>query len=168
MIGITLGVVIGYFAFKIDEESYVLKSDLKDFGIRYNLSTAFLRDLFPDEIVYLDNGQVTFTPIDPDLSLHEYDWHNLVNVDGRLDYRLDGQSIVITGIDVSKFQATIDWSKVKEENINFAMLRVGYRAILKERSSLIVSFMNMRLVLFKMTLILVYIFSHKRSMKQKL
>ena len=127
VIGIALGVVIGYFAFKIDENTYVLKSDLKDFGIRYNLSTAFLRDLFPNEIVYLDNGQVTFIPIDPELSLHEYDWRNLVNIDGRLDYRLDDKSLIVAGIDVSKFQGNIDWSKVKQEKIDFAMLRVGYR-----------------------------------------
>ncbi len=127
VIGIALGVVIGYFAFKIDENSYVLKSDLKDFGIRYNLSTAFLRDLFPNEIVYLDDGQVTFTPINPELSLHEYDWRNLVNVDGRLDYQLDGKSLIVAGIDVSKFQGNINWSKVKQDKIDFAMLRVGYR-----------------------------------------
>ncbi len=32
------------------------------------------------------------------------------------------------GIDVSKYQGTIDWSKVKESGVEFAMIRVGYRA----------------------------------------
>ncbi|WP_160561734.1 GH25 family lysozyme [Parablautia muri] len=32
------------------------------------------------------------------------------------------------GIDVSKYQGTIDWQKVKESGVEFAMVRVGYRA----------------------------------------
>ena len=31
------------------------------------------------------------------------------------------------GIDVSKYQGTIDWQKVKEAGVDFAMVRVGYR-----------------------------------------
>ena len=34
---------------------------------------------------------------------------------------------VTYGIDVSKYQGTIDWSKVKTAGIHFAMIRVGYR-----------------------------------------
>lgn len=32
------------------------------------------------------------------------------------------------GIDVSKYQGTIDWVKVKASGVEFAMIRVGYRA----------------------------------------
>lgn len=32
------------------------------------------------------------------------------------------------GIDVSKYQGTIDWAKVKASGVEFAMVRVGYRA----------------------------------------
>ncbi|MCI8935442.1 MAG: glycoside hydrolase family 25 [Lachnospiraceae bacterium] len=32
------------------------------------------------------------------------------------------------GIDVSKYQGTIDWAQVKEAGVEFAMIRVGYRA----------------------------------------
>jgi len=35
---------------------------------------------------------------------------------------------ITIGIDVSKYQGTIDWAKVKEAGIEFAMIRVGYRA----------------------------------------
>lgn len=35
---------------------------------------------------------------------------------------------VTRGIDVSKYQGTIDWAKVKEAGVEFAMIRVGYRA----------------------------------------
>lgn len=40
----------------------------------------------------------------------------------------DEVSGMAMGIDVSKYQGTIDWSKVKESGVEFAMIRVGYRA----------------------------------------
>ncbi|MDD6811137.1 MAG: GH25 family lysozyme [Lachnospiraceae bacterium] len=36
-------------------------------------------------------------------------------------------SQITMGIDVSRYQGTIDWAKVAESGINFAMVRVGYR-----------------------------------------
>ena len=39
-----------------------------------------------------------------------------------------GENTSVTyGIDVSKFQGTIDWSQVASSGVNFAMVRVGYR-----------------------------------------
>ena len=35
---------------------------------------------------------------------------------------------ITVGIDVSKYQGTVDWQKVKNAGIEFAMVRVGYRA----------------------------------------
>ena len=40
----------------------------------------------------------------------------------------DETSGITMGIDVSKYQGTIDWTKVKESGVEFAMIRVGYRA----------------------------------------
>lgn len=40
----------------------------------------------------------------------------------------DETANVTMGIDVSKYQGTIDWGKVKEAGVEFAMIRVGYRA----------------------------------------
>lgn len=40
----------------------------------------------------------------------------------------DEVSGVTMGIDVSKYQGTIDWGKVRESGVEFAMIRVGYRA----------------------------------------
>lgn len=40
----------------------------------------------------------------------------------------DEVGALTVGIDVSKYQGTIDWAKVKEAGISFAMIRVGYRA----------------------------------------
>ncbi len=40
----------------------------------------------------------------------------------------DETSEISMGIDVSKYQGTIDWAKVKASGVEFAMIRVGYRA----------------------------------------
>lgn len=37
------------------------------------------------------------------------------------------RSAILNGIDVSVYQGTIDWSKVKKDGIDFAMIRAGYR-----------------------------------------
>ncbi|MBR1623144.1 MAG: glycoside hydrolase family 25, partial [Pseudobutyrivibrio sp.] len=41
--------------------------------------------------------------------------------------RVGENDSVTYGIDVSKFQGTIDWSQVANSGVNFAMVRVGYR-----------------------------------------
>lgn len=48
-----------------------------------------------------------------------------VNIANISPDEFSGQTV---GIDVSKHQGTIDWSKVKAAGIDFAMIRVGYRA----------------------------------------
>ncbi len=40
----------------------------------------------------------------------------------------DETSGITMGIDVSKYQGTIDWKKVRDSGVEFAMIRVGYRA----------------------------------------
>ena len=51
-------------------------------------------------------------------------------VDGKLYYfDADGvmQKNVNFGIDVSKYQTSIDWNKVKKAGVNFVIIRIGYR-----------------------------------------
>ncbi len=45
---------------------------------------------------------------------------------GRMHYS-DNELLLLTGIDVSVFQGDIDWQKVAADEIDFAMLRVGFR-----------------------------------------
>ena len=40
----------------------------------------------------------------------------------------DETAATTLGIDVSKYQGTIDWAEVKASGVDFAMIRVGYRA----------------------------------------
>ena len=49
-----------------------------------------------------------------------------VNEQGFLTYNSDEYTCKI-GIDVSRYQGTIDWAQVKEVGVDFAILRLGYR-----------------------------------------
>lgn len=47
--------------------------------------------------------------------------------------RVQEQERVTIGIDVSRYQGTIDWNRVTESGIDFAMIRVGYRSAQEDR-----------------------------------
>lgn len=56
-----------------------------------------------------------------------YDWTCLQTLNGRKNYIVDGVTVTKQGIDVSSFQGEIDWKKVKEDGIDYAIIRLGYR-----------------------------------------
>ena len=55
-----------------------------------------------------------------------YDMAHLYYENGRAVYE-DEQYASVTGIDVSEFQGDIDWKAVKEDGIDFVMIRLGFR-----------------------------------------
>ncbi len=118
----------------VNPDRYILKTVIRELAVRYSPNTAFLRKLFPDEVIYLDeNGVVTFEDYDSELERNSHDW-------SRLEKREDGSMVYNDpdvkswqGIDVSKFSENVDWQKVKEQGIYFAMLRAGYRGYLEGR-----------------------------------
>ena len=57
----------------------------------------------------------------------KYDWNNLKLENGRMVYYEGGNAVSTTGIDVSDLQGSIDWQAVKNDGIDFAMLRCGRR-----------------------------------------
>ena len=57
-----------------------------------------------------------------------YEWENLsYDATGRAHYVVDGEELTRTGVDVSSHQGFIDWEAVAADDIQFAMLRIGYR-----------------------------------------
>lgn len=59
---------------------------------------------------------------------NEYDWRRLATDErGRKQYTNQENESASLGIDVSKYQGDIDWRKVKNDGIEFAILRGGYR-----------------------------------------
>ncbi len=114
-----------YFDLKkqyVAPEEYVMKEHIREYARNYGLPTSFLRDVFPEEVVYYDGGQIVFEPLDRNLNLHNYDWSLITKEDGVTYYPETYQ-----GVDVSSYSRDIDWYKVKESGIHFAMVRVGYR-----------------------------------------
>lgn len=61
----------------------------------------------------------------------EYNWENLNTEDANNFYLTDDDGNVIThmGIDVSKYQAAVNWEKVKKAGAEFAIIRLGYRGM---------------------------------------
>ena len=91
----------------------------------------FIQRFYDDVIVYkTSGGKFIYEPINRDLPQSDYDWSNLkeVGLDSReVQYVEDGQVTSIKGIDVSKYQEEIDWEKVAESGVKFAIIRLGYR-----------------------------------------
>ena len=57
-----------------------------------------------------------------------YDYERLVEQNGYKYYKdTEGNLVSSLGIDVSKYQETVDWQQVKAAGIDFVMIRLGFR-----------------------------------------
>lgn len=56
-----------------------------------------------------------------------YNFDNLKNEQGRFSYYEEGNLVSQTAIDVSDLKGKIDWERVSEDGIDFAMIRLGRR-----------------------------------------
>lgn len=89
---------------------------------------AILRDLYPEHVVMLDSGQYYFLPLQEDLAMNTYIDENFVaEENGFVSYQKDGEVLTRKGIDVSKYQGEIDWEAVKNDGVDYAIIRVGIR-----------------------------------------
>lgn len=87
-----------------------------------------IRPFYPDDIVLVSGGQFHFVPIKENLKKNSYTSENLTILEnGRFEYSENGQVISHLGIDVSKYQGSIDWEKVAADGVEFAYIRVGLR-----------------------------------------
>lgn len=79
--------------------------------------------------ILLDDGTYgeIFLPVYEDVPACSLQMDNLVTRNGYSFYTENNEITSIAGIDVSEFQGDIDWKKVKESGIEFAIVRVGYR-----------------------------------------
>lgn len=74
-----------------------------------------------------EKGNKKYYEILPELDKNDYDFdNNLQNHNGVIEYS-DNKYHSLKGIDLSKYNGTIDWAKVKASGIDFAMLRLGSR-----------------------------------------
>lgn len=87
-----------------------------------------LRPIYKDKIVVVSNKEYHFVPIDRSLKQSTLVQENLqVLENGELQYVENGEVVSHKGIDVSRYQGTIDWKKVADSGVEFAFVRVGVR-----------------------------------------
>lgn len=89
---------------------------------------SYLRNTFPDKIIFADSGRYVFTDINYSLPMHNLNRFAFTKDESGFMTYSDPAIQTHRGIDVSKYQGNIDWSRVKSDNIEFAFLRIGYRA----------------------------------------
>lgn len=78
------------------------------------------------EVVYRD-GTSEWVEINPYWKKNTYDFTNLVSKNDLLHYYSDGKQVSYLGIDLSKYQQSVDFTALKNEGIDYCMLRVGSR-----------------------------------------
>ncbi|MBD5543661.1 MAG: hypothetical protein HDR01_05330 [Lachnospiraceae bacterium] len=92
------------------EEANVLLEQKKQTEIVYDIAEGYLR------VETLEG-----------VPRNSYDFGFLTEENGYKAYRDSNGISAIRGIDVSKFQGSIDWQAVKESGMEFAMIRIGIR-----------------------------------------
>ncbi len=92
-------------------------------------ATSAIRSLFPDQIVVASSGRYYFFPILDKIEHHGFEESDfVVGEDGFLDYVGDDSTVEVkNGIDVSRFQGSINWEKVAKAGVDFAIVRAGLR-----------------------------------------
>lgn len=97
---------------------------------------TLLQHMYPDYVIASSEGKYHFFPIsgnlkknDFDLSKFTYPEENPITgkLEGTADYQLDEKTKAKKGVDVSTFQGEINWKKVKDDGMDFAFIRLGFR-----------------------------------------
>ena len=78
------------------------------------------------QIIY-DDGSEEWVQINPYIEKNTYDFTSLVSNDGKMKYYSDGKKISFLGVDISRYQKDIDFQALKNDGIEFVMIRVGAR-----------------------------------------
>ncbi len=76
-----------------------------------------------DDISFLIRSEDEIDPIVEDTAVNEAE----IDADGTETNKRLGDGATVFGIDVSKWNKDIDWKKVKEAGVEFAIIRCGYR-----------------------------------------
>lgn len=87
-----------------------------------------LRSFFPENLIYSFENEYVFAPVLEDVRKHSLLDENFEKTEeGLMQYVENGTVTSHKGIDVSKYQGSIDWAAVKEEGIEYAFIRLGLR-----------------------------------------
>lgn len=91
-------------------------------------TTAMLKYFYPEDIVVAADKRYYFFPILDTIKHHSYNEEQFVlNEKDILEYIENEEVISKKGIDVSKYQTTINWKKVAGDGVEYAFIRLGIR-----------------------------------------
>lgn len=102
--------------------------ELASHSIQNQVINAQEEDTTPKEITIYDieEGYLT-VPYNAEADKHTYNWEQyLSSSEGIYKYEDENYESKI-GVDVSSYQGNVNWKKVKEAGVDFAILRIGYR-----------------------------------------
>lgn len=97
---------------------------------------SLLQYFYPDHVVVSGNGRYYFFPILDSLEKNNFILENFTypvkneesgEWEGEASYKKEDGTYARRGIDVSTFQGEIDWEKVKNDGIEYAIIRLGFR-----------------------------------------
>ncbi len=77
-------------------------------------------------LTYAD-GSEEWLQINPYWEKNTYDVTNIISSDGRLKYYSDGKKVSFIGVDISRYQKEVDFEALKDDGIDFVMIRLGAR-----------------------------------------
>ena len=94
-----------------------------------NSTISMLRELFPGDLVVMWEGRYYFYPVNKNLEMNPFSEMDFaIGENGAMEYIGDNPSVTVSrGIDVSSLNGEIDWQKVAEDRIAFAMIRAAVR-----------------------------------------
>lgn len=91
-------------------------------------TSAMLKFFYPEEIVVASDNRYYFLPILDTIKHHTYQEEQFIlNEDSILEYFENGEVASKKGIDVSKYQSSINWKKVAGDGVEYAFIRLGIR-----------------------------------------
>lgn len=88
------------------------------------IATLYLFDIDKNNEPNFESNVVT--SLDDLIPKHNYNWNNLITKNNQKQYIDEYGNNALKGIDISKHQGDIDWSQVKDDDVDFAMIRAGY------------------------------------------
>jgi len=96
------------------------------------VSIEFLQRFFNDRILIWDDDKLHSIKIDDSLKKSNFNSEYIVhNENGIRSYEPEeGNDISLLGVDVSSYQGNINWTKVKNAGVDYAIIRLGYRGYL--------------------------------------
>jgi GH25 family lysozyme M1 (1,4-beta-N-acetylmuramidase) len=109
------------------------RNDLLDFIkktlLSSNSSIETFRLLYPNNIVVVSNSAYHFLEINRSLKMSELVQDRIKELEnGELQYTdEEGNVISHKGIDISEYQGNVNWTKVKNDGVEFVIIRSHYR-----------------------------------------